>query len=270
VVNRTVAQPPDSLPARYLGAWHAVCAALAADAQVLGATISGSILRGQGGPTSDLDVYVLVEGEERWRRTFVCEGVLVEEFRNPEPWIRRYVERRDDAPGLHMLGHGQVVLDRDPRFATLRELARAACAQGPRPLAEAELHFRRYMLWDAWCDVKDMLVLGHVEAARGLIQRETHQALALHHVLAGRWLPKVRDLLPALDGWDATAAREVRVLWSAAALDPGVSAAAYDRLIRRVLAPHDPDEPMLWVSQPQRLEDAPSGPPPRDGRTPGG
>ena len=99
---------------------------LEADAEVLGATVSGSVLRGEGGPTSDLDVYVLIRGAERWRRTYVLEGVLIEEFRNPEAWIRRYLKALDDVPGIHMLGHGVVVLDRSPVFASLCAQARAA------------------------------------------------------------------------------------------------------------------------------------------------
>ena len=265
--------PPDALPERYFSAWRRLCADLEADLAVLGATISGSVLRGLGGPTSDLDVYVLIRGVSRWRRTYVCEGVLVEEFRNPESWIRRYVERRDDAAGLHMLGHGVVVLDRDPGFQILRAEARCAYALGPRAPTQAEALYARYAIWDSWCDVKDLLARGDDDAARGLIQRETHRTIGTHHRLAARWLPKVRDTLTSLESWDPLVADELRVLWSSATGDLSHAFRAYDRLVRHTLAPHDPDAPILWTSAPEefdgevRSDPAPvrSAPPPAAG-----
>lgn len=245
--------PPPALPERYRAAWDRVCHELHADPEALGATISGSVLRGLGGPTSDLDVYVWINGAERWRRTYVCEGILIEEFRNSEPWIRRYVERRDDAPGLHMLGFGVVVLDRSPAFGALCSEARNAYELGPRRLSEGDALFLRYSVWDAWGDVKDLSARGDERAARGLIQREVHHNLAARYALEGRWLPKLRDLLPDVLSWDPPLAREICALWSPTSGDLAFSVAAYDRVVRHVLSPVDPDVPFTWTSARQPL-----------------
>jgi hypothetical protein len=221
---------------------------------VLGATISGSVLRGEGGPTSDLDVYVLIGGDARRRRTFVSEGVLVEEFRNPEVWIRRYFERRDDTPAFHMLGYGTVVLDRDSAFGAICTEARRLYDQGPRALTPEQDVWEQYLVWDAWCDVKDLLAAGaHLEAV-GLMQWQLARTVTVHHKRKRRWLPKLKRLLESLRTWDAALAAEVEAFWGLGGRDARGLFARYDAIVRQVLAPHDPDRPVLWVTAPQRID----------------
>lgn len=248
---------PPALPKAYVPAWRRVIADLTADPAVLGATISGSVLRGEGGPTSDLDVYVLVRGDARRRRTHLCEGVLVEEFRNPEAWIRHYFAEQDDAPAFHMLGYGTVVLDRDPAFAPLCAEARRLFDEGPRALTPEKDVVETYVVWDAWCDVKDLLAAGADVEAAGLMQWQMVRTLTAHHRRRRRWLPKLKRLLASLRAWDAPLAAELAAFWGLGGRDARARFARYDAIVRHVLAPHDPDEPVLWQSEPERLDDDP-------------
>jgi hypothetical protein len=260
-VNRSPAPPapaaPPTLPPAYVPAWNRIVADLRADPEALGATISGSVLRGEGGPTSDLDVYVLIRGDERRRRTYLCEHVLVEEFRNPEGWIRHYFEERDDAPALHMLGHGTVVLDRHPSFAPICEDARRLYAEGPRALTPEKDVVEQYVVWDAWCDVKDLLAAGSDVLAVGLMQWQMVRTITAHHRRQRRWLPKLKQVLGSLREWDAHLATELASFWGLGGRDARASFARYDAIVRHVLAPHDPDRPVLWQSAPERLDDDP-------------
>jgi hypothetical protein len=250
-------QPPAPLPEAYVPAWRRIVADLAADPEALGATISGSVLRGQGGPTSDLDVYVVIRGDARRRRTYLCEGVLVEEFRNPEVWIRHYLEQQDDAPGLHMLGHGTVVLDRDPVFAALCAEARRRYDEGPRALTPEQDTVEQYLVWDAWCDAKDLLAAGADVQAAGLMQWQMVRTITSHHRRKRRWLPKLKTLLETLRTWDPPLATELASFWGLGGRDARALFARYDAIVRHVLAPHDPDRPVLWASGAERLDDDP-------------
>ena len=260
---------PPGLPAGYHRAWDSVVAALHADSQVRGATISGSVLRGEGGPTSDLDVYVLVHGRHRWRRTYVCEGVLVEEFRNSEAWIERYL-REQDHIAMHMLGHGTRVLDRDGRLGVLCGEARALHARGPAALSEQAAVARRYAVWDGWCDAKDLLATGDPAQTIGWIQSQVVRAVEARHALERHWAPKGKRLLTTLRPWDPTMAELLTRFWMTREGDVRAAFAVFDEIVRHVLAPHDPDQPLLWVSEPQALEDdaAPADAPDRPGVPP--
>lgn len=246
---------PEALPLRYHAAWDRLVANLRGDPEILGATVSGSVLRGEGGPTSDLDAYVLVKGSARRRATYLCEGVLVEEFRNPEPWIRRYLASAEgDPPAFHMLGYGAVVVDRDPAFGELRAAARAAYDAGPRALSAEAARWQRYLVWDGWCDVKDLLsIRGDPGAALGLMQLEVWRAVDTLFALNRRWSPKRKRALAAVGDVDPAIAADLVAFWRGPWAEAASAFEPYDRIVRRVLAPHDPDVPMVWASDPQAL-----------------
>ncbi len=95
----------------------------------VGIIAAGSILRGQGHATSDLDLYVIRTRPQRQRVQRRFQGVAAEIFVNPPRQIARYFadEARDTRPiTAHMLAQGAVFL-----ALTLREQKRAQ--------AEAEL-----------------------------------------------------------------------------------------------------------------------------------
>ena len=56
----------------------------------VGIFAAGSILRGQGGPTSDIDLYVIHPAPFRMRLQRRYEGVPFEIFVNPPHQVRRY------------------------------------------------------------------------------------------------------------------------------------------------------------------------------------
>src|SRR5262249_54478940 len=64
-----------------------------------GIVIAGSIVRGEGGPTSDLDVFVVHDQPWRLREQKRFAGVPAELFVNPPARVRTYFERE------HAEGH---------------------------------------------------------------------------------------------------------------------------------------------------------------------
>lgn len=242
--------PPASLAARYHAAWKHVVARLLADRRVLGATISGSVLRGEGGPTSDLDVYVLVRGRRRWRENGPLRGVYVERFFNAPCWIERYLET-GDAPGLHMLGYGVVVVDRHAVFRRLRRRARARLARGPDALTREQRLWQRYLVWDAWLDAQDLRAEGARAPLLAFLEQQVAALVAVHHRLRRRWPPKAKRMLASVQAWDPAFARRLRAWLAADRRSTATLFRRYDALVRHVLAPQDPDRPMRWRSRPE-------------------
>ena len=61
--------------------------------EVLGVVWAGSAASGDADGHSDLDFYTLVSGQERWRMSWVVEGVPVEVFCNSAGWHEQYAQR---------------------------------------------------------------------------------------------------------------------------------------------------------------------------------
>jgi hypothetical protein len=148
------------------------------------------------------------------------------------------------------------VLDRDPTFAPIRAEARRLYEEGPRALTAEKEIWERYIVWDAWCDVKDLLAAGAGVQAVGLMQWQLARALTAHHRLRRRWLPKLKRLLADLSTWDAPLAAHVEAFWTFGGGDARSLHARFDAIVRHVLAPHDPDRPVLWDSPPERIRGA--------------
>src|SRR5262245_14981351 len=75
----------------------------------LGIVVAGSIVRGEAGPTSDLDVFVIHDQPWRLRDQRWFEGIPAELFVNPPGQVRRYFrnEHGDGRPcTAHMFATG--------------------------------------------------------------------------------------------------------------------------------------------------------------------
>ncbi len=115
--------------------------------QPTGIIAAGSILRGNPGSSSDLDIYVIHSQTWRQRVQKYFNGVPAEIFVNPEKQILSYF-KEDQRDGrlitAHMLSTGEVILDRDPAVKRVREKAREYLEAGIRPDA-SQLTGMRYM-----------------------------------------------------------------------------------------------------------------------------
>jgi predicted nucleotidyltransferase len=111
----------DFLPPHYLSAAELAWERIRVRDGLMAAMLAGSVVDGNPGPTSDLDFFVIVDGDERQRCTWVLDGVLVEASFNPPHQIRRYFDEHDRAT-MAMLSRGRVLLDH-PVLQDLRKEA---------------------------------------------------------------------------------------------------------------------------------------------------
>lgn len=170
--------------------------------EVLGVIWAGSAAGGEADRHSDLDFYTLVSGQERWRMSWVVDGVPVEVFCNSAGWHEQYAQRQDTS-SLAMLLTGRVVLEH-PKLLELIEQARAVWTTGRtlKVLTLAERHTLTDAVWEARSMIgQASYVLESMSALRALIH-------ALYRV-CGWWETKPMHWTADLEKRDPDAARHL-------------------------------------------------------------
>jgi predicted nucleotidyltransferase len=169
----------------------------------VGVVATGTIVRGNPSPSSDVDLYVVHRDPRRQRLQRRFDGVPFEIFVNPPERVLAYfAEERAEARPVtaHMLATGFVVLATDPVVDQLRARAATELADPP-PADERELRDRRYMIATQIDDGEDVADADPATAAL-FFNQAVEGALRLRFRRAGLWLPRQKELLAALAGLD--------------------------------------------------------------------
>jgi hypothetical protein len=172
-----------------------------------GIVAGGSIVRGQGGPTSDIDLYVIHQAPFRQRLQRRYNDVPFEIFINPPTQVRRYFgeEHRGGRPiTAHLLATGFTVLDRDPVVQTLRNEAAIWLATPPNPTPN-DLQWRGYLIADLLDNVRDCVTVDPAAADLQLFAA-LQQLIQYRFLDAHRHLPRIKAQVAELRELDATAA----------------------------------------------------------------
>lgn len=170
------------------------------------AIAAGSILRGEGTPSSDIDLVVLHQRlDGAFRESFEAGGFPVEAFVHDFETLNWFVDQ-DSAAGhpvlLDMVAGGAVVGPDIGRGAALQAGARAMLARGPGELSVGRRDGLRYHITDLLDDLKDARPTAEIRA----IAAALHQPLCDLTLLGrgrwsgkGKWLPRLLGRLdPAL------------------------------------------------------------------------
>ena len=203
-----------ALPAPYAAALRKAVEETCSTYAPIGIVAAGSVLRGQGGPSSDIDLYVLHNAAWRQRLQRRYEGVPFEIFVNPPQQVRRYFEEEHAAGRpitAHILTTGFVVLDRDPVLRALK-LEAAAWLDKPPELSADALLWRRYAIADELDNAGD--IVGSDPACAALILHSAVGRLVEYAFLARqRPLPRQKATLAALDELDPASGATVRAFY---------------------------------------------------------
>lgn len=199
----------------------------------LGIVVSGSIVRGEAGPTSDFDVFVIHDHPWRLREQRRFEGVPAELFINSAEQVRRYFAsgHLDGKPDTaHMLATGEPI---EPVHDVIHELVAEARTWLARPLEPTpeQLASLRYASVDVLDDARDVIARDPVTA--GLLLAEAVRGIVAYAFWKQRMFqPRRKDAVAALAAIDPEAAALVR-RW---ATSHGVDAfAVVETLARHVL-----------------------------------
>jgi hypothetical protein len=116
-----------------------------------GALLAGSVVRGEGTETSDLDIVIIDDTvESSYRESLFQFGWAIEAFVHNATSYKRFVE--DDCkrgrPSLaRMLAEGFIMKD-DGIMEKLKQEAKELLLQGPEPLTEEQMKLARYFITD--------------------------------------------------------------------------------------------------------------------------
>src|SRR5262245_23882163 len=214
---------------------------------LLGVLATGSRIHGTPGPTSDLDVHIVIGQPRRQRRNIILDGVEVEMFINPPFQVRRYFSSRGNDE--HMFTFGRAIYDPQGVIAGLQAEARERWKAGPPPIENAWMP--RYFAADLLRDFEDVAACDEA-TANLLIARIVEQLVATHYQLKQHWPEKPKRQLADLERWDAQAAQLARAALVCGPLD--VRRAALDALAAHVLTPIGGLMPLEWRTEWEELQ----------------
>ena len=170
----------------------------------IGIVIAGSLVRSEGGPTSDLDVFVVHAEPWRLRDQRVFAGVPAELFVNPAAQVRRYFASEHERARpctAHMFATGEPV---EPVDAVIHELVAEAHAWLKRPVerSAAELERLRYGAIDVLDDARDV----GDRAERAMLLGEVVRSVVEYaFVSRAMFVPRRKELVARLGELDAHA-----------------------------------------------------------------
>jgi hypothetical protein len=123
------------------------------------AWLGGSVVRGDAGSTSDLDITVLLSGPPApLRRSLEYGGWPVELFVHTEESLRYFADKdqqRRQPSMMRLVGETVVLLDKDGAGARLQQACLAEIAAGPTALTADELNMLRYGITGLLDDLTD-------------------------------------------------------------------------------------------------------------------
>jgi hypothetical protein len=222
------------LPAPYAAALREVVSFAVERFQPVGIVAAGSVVRGHGDATSDLDVFVIHEQPFKQRLQRLFCGVPAEIFVNPESAVRAYFaeeHRRGRPSTAHMLATGFPVVG-GPALAALRAEAAEWLAK-PSTLTPEEDTGARYAAATALEDAED--VAGRDPQVSAALLGEAALAMIRHllHAERGR-IPRNKDLLRELDAHDPGAGALARRVFGGGGLAEKLESARAlaDRCVR--------------------------------------
>jgi hypothetical protein len=187
---------------------------------VRGILVSGTIIRGNPSPSSDLDIYVIREKPRRQRLQRRFNGVPSEIFINPKKKVYDYFqeERRSARPcTAHMLHSGFTILTLDDSLEELQRQAVQELQHSPDPSNQL-LTFARYMAATQYEDATD-IALTKPAASNMILGQAVHSMLRFYFLKNNQYLPRDKDLLEKLDTLNPELAQWAAVFYSSSSFE---------------------------------------------------
>jgi predicted nucleotidyltransferase len=220
------------MPGRFEPALEMALEELQALTGVEGILFFGSALTGTAGPTSDIDLYVIMQEDQAKPQISMRRyaGVEAEVHLAPRSFWQERIEQGNPVI-LQNFATGQALLDRLGTVAELMAAARGRLEAGPPALPPFEVDRWRYRLTDLAGDLEDLAGQPADERLLGsiLVARSLEAFCALNRL----WGEKPKRLLSYVERHDPELGRMARNYY-AGAMDRHLAQAVADR----VLAPH--------------------------------
>lgn len=178
------------------------------NSEPVGILVSGSIIRGNPNPSSDLDFAILHDQPWRQRRQRWFNRIPTEMFFNTEPWLT-YETLTNTFDGraimAHMLSTGIILHDTNGRLQSLQNRATTLLQNGPN-LTAATLQRERY---SAASLVEDAIDFGSSASLDAYQSRATAVVALVRYFFLqhNQFLPRAKERLQLLKAIDPTLAQ---------------------------------------------------------------
>lgn len=121
--------------------------------------LAGSVMRGEGTETSDLDLVVIFDRlPQAYRESFIFDGWPIEAFVHDPETLRYFFDEIDRPSGIpslpSMVVEGLEVPQRNELSMLLKQLAQTTIENGPPTWGERELQNSRYIITDLVEDIR--------------------------------------------------------------------------------------------------------------------
>ena len=177
---------------------------------VSGIIASGTIIRGNPDPASDLDIYVIHSQNFRQRLQRFFNRTPAEIFVNPPQAIELYFQEEQVSRRpltAHMLATGFVILDLDPIIGQLQEKAVRLLSQPPE--APSDLIYQRYLAALLYEDAVDVFERDS-EVGAMIAHRAIVEMVNFCFIQAGEFIPRPKSLLSELSKLNPVIVKLVR------------------------------------------------------------
>lgn len=168
------------------------------------AVVAGSIIRGEGTVTSDIDLVVVFERlDAAWREAFTADGFPVEAFVHDPETLNWFIDKDidDGYPCIvHMIAEGRPLGPQIAHATALQAEAVEILSKGPAPLRGKRLDALRYEISDLLDDLRGKRTSAEIRA----VSAKLYQPLADLTLLGrgawtgrGKWIPRLLRNLDA-------------------------------------------------------------------------
>ncbi len=144
----------ERIPLHFQAAAQIAVKRILEQSDVIGFVLAGSVAQGTSDAHSDLDFYVLTNGNQRWRLCWILENIPVEVFFNPFEYLQKRIE--SDAAALNLLASGIPILEH-PELEQLQQKAREILSQSPKACTQNELEFDRFNTMECVFETRSVL-----------------------------------------------------------------------------------------------------------------
>jgi predicted nucleotidyltransferase len=167
--------------------------------------LAGSIIRGEGTPTSDLDIVIIYDRLDcAFRESFTYEGIMVEVFAHDLSTLKYFmysVDFNDRAPVMaSMITEGIVVPEETTLSKELKKLAAEYLAEGPAEASADRINAMRYSVTNLIDDLKDSRNR-HEQIATGC--RLYQEVADLYFAVNRVWRGNAKSIVRAMTKHDA-------------------------------------------------------------------
>lgn len=241
---------PKNLPSKYLDTYIKIGNILLSDKNILGAVLSGSFFDNKHGPTSDLDIITISKKDIRQRRQLSIGGVFVELFiYSKEELYRSFKE--GDYQDMNMMGYGFIMFDKINTLNPIRRIARRFFEKGPKKLNKGQEIYLKYLIWDSYCNVVDILELDRLGAS-ALMNRNIWQAIEIYYKLKAIWFCRPKRMLSEIERIDKNLHAKLMKFYSSSTEDINLMFTEYASVVESIMAPNKLDKHFVWQSKPRK------------------